>query len=793
MGVCPSADKDKSGDAKIGVEEVWAKPWHAVAPVPLIVISDPGQDLDDEMAYIMLRYLKQKNLVDIRGIVTTLYPAFDRARLCRGSLDVLGLYDVPVGIGTDGGDLKGEHKRSTFEEWAHAYMSRAYRINHLEPGGLLLGRLFERATPKSLTVLVIASLKDVAIFLRDNEQLFVNKCREVVIMGGVEAFDSKSDKTTCLTPDSAHNQKFDPESSKYLYSRCQQLGVPLVVVSRWAAYAAKVPQTCYDDLASMGSVIGCRLRNAQRASIENLWVRACAPEGDNRRAGLPVRCDREWFLKTFCDDNEDGKSRGITDSIWDLVTGFMQYDSIALLACVPDLRSKFFDPIRVRTPRAENLVIGLDSQTHGISDSKGLAKLLNDGFHTGLALNNRYRPHFILLAEPLWNNVTDELLACTMLGTLYSLGAIACDGIVISPDKFASAASDEGCGSTNVGCRSSEIGSFGSDQVNKIKEVLCSIGLANIPVFISESGSDKCVEDLRSLYEHVGPTGVTLIVIGVLGNIQRFASAYPILLREKTQVIIHRGAALIETEMNPDGTPITGHPWLNPDPGARSIAYDMDAAKSFYRMMQESLIPMLIISHHCVYSCTMPLSIFDYLNNNGGSRGREVYNTWKSSVEKLWKASNALPGDTEARCGLPDNLDREWFLRQFCRPGSSATDEDLMSTLQPFMLRTSLAILAVLPQVMTKCFNVKTVTVRSVEHRIIGVNEAESGIKDLNFLRQTMYQCFFKGLRLNLSEFELDRHRLTIRLDDQSDWDFDHSESGLQWLRPNDFQHVSEI
>jgi hypothetical protein len=386
--------------------------------------------------------------------------------------------------------------------------------------------------------------------------------------------------------------------------------------------------------------------------------------------------------------------------------------------------------------------------------------------------------------EPLWNNVTDELLACTMLGTLYSLGAIACDGIVISPDTFTSS-------SPNDLGRSSNSGSFGRDDIDKIKELLKGLGLANIPVFISESGSDQCVEDLRTLYERVGPAGVTLIVIGVLGNIQRFASAYPILLRQKTKEIIHSGDALIKTELSQDGTPISGHDWLNPDPGALNI--DMDAATSFYRKMQELLIPMLFISRHCLDNCTMPLDIFSYLDQHGGSRGVALHETWKSSVEKMWAAANASPGDEKTRCGLPDNLDRAWFLRQFCSTDPEK-DGDILSTLSPFMLRTSLAFLAVLPQVMARCFSAKTVTVRSVEHRIIGVNEADCGIKDLNFFRTTLYSLLFKGLRLNLSEFQLDRQPLTIQLDDASAWDFDSTGSDVQWLRRfHDPQRISAI
>ena len=39
-----------------------------------------------------------------------------------------------------------------------------------------------------MTLVVIASLKDPALFLRDNEALFVRKIRDVVIMGGVVGF-----------------------------------------------------------------------------------------------------------------------------------------------------------------------------------------------------------------------------------------------------------------------------------------------------------------------------------------------------------------------------------------------------------------------------------------------------------------------------------------------------------------------------------------------------------------------------------------------------------------------------
>jgi len=205
-------------------------------------------------------------------------------------------------------------------------------------------------------------MKDIAIFVRDNPTLFASKTREVVVMGGckpVSVEDTKGKVTSPTStysashvwsnlaaiecePDTAHNNTFDSSASAFFYSQCQKMNITLTVVSRYAAYAAKMPRSVYDDLALTGSSIGWRLRNSQRASIDQLWQRACSTELSVRK-GLPPRCDRKWFISTFCGGDDD-PSRCCADTAWDLVTGFMQYDTIALLAAVPAARDRYFDP-----------------------------------------------------------------------------------------------------------------------------------------------------------------------------------------------------------------------------------------------------------------------------------------------------------------------------------------------------------------------------------------------------------------------------------------------------------------
>ena len=87
-------------------------------------------------------------------------------------------------------------------------------------------------------------------------------------------------------------------AAKELYMRCQDLRVPLVILSRYAAYACPVPRDIYDDMAWTGHPIGLRLQTTQRQSIEGLWQRA-ACEDEEKRMGLPKRCNKEWFCSLF--------------------------------------------------------------------------------------------------------------------------------------------------------------------------------------------------------------------------------------------------------------------------------------------------------------------------------------------------------------------------------------------------------------------------------------------------------------------------------------------------------------
>merc|ERR1712216_897214 len=185
---------------------------------------------------------------------------------------------------------------------------------------MLLEKAFANARPKSLTVLLISSLTDMAHFITSHEVIFQEKVKNVVIMGGIEPFELKAVR---LVPDKAQNNSFDMAATQLLYAKCQDLGVPTTTLSRFSAYAAPVPRSIYDDMcANTTNQIAQRLREAQRSSIEKLWQRAVATTPEERQ-GLPGRCDKAWFCQTFCQGA--GMDRKGTDTIWDLVSSFNMY------------------------------------------------------------------------------------------------------------------------------------------------------------------------------------------------------------------------------------------------------------------------------------------------------------------------------------------------------------------------------------------------------------------------------------------------------------------------------------
>mmetsp|Transcript_121060 Transcript_121060/g.342533 ORF Transcript_121060/g.342533 Transcript_121060/m.342533 type:complete len:781 (+) Transcript_121060:112-2454(+) len=743
----------------------------------IVAISDPGQDLDDEMMYMMMRYLVDEGLIDLLGIVTTLAPAYDRARLCRGTLNLLGLHCVPIGVGSDGGDTEGKHTAAPFAAGAQSYMPSAHSEEAMlfMPGAQLLASLYDDAEPASLTLLICASLKDAALFLRDNEELFLAKTKEVVIMGGVQlTFRTSGRFSSCelapgvfLEPDSSHNQEFDKSASAFFFRRCQELGIRLIILSRFAAYGAKMPRETYDRLALSGSSIGRRLRNSQRESIEQLWQRACAPDGDSQRKGLPIRCDRNWFLNTFC-GGEDEPGRTGTQPVWDLVDGFMQYDTMALFAAVPSLREKFYAPVTVTTHSADgqripNLIIGCaqdEPNLHQPVDE--ICTMLQNGFERGLYLDHHFKAQVILMVEIRDDTYSDAHLMALMLRTLYGFSLVHCIGVV---------ALMPGGEGESPRCRPQK----SIDMGIAMRKLFDDVGLRFVPLLFAMDVKGA-TQHLHDLYKDALPIGVNLVITACLSAASAFVQNDRQSFSEKTLRVILMGGVLHREH---EGQ------WLEPDPTAQNNRLDMEAASYFYRSAQELSVPLVVLSRFAVHGGRVPRALFDVLSSSCGPVGKYVSEIQRRRIERLWDQANLAPADTD-RGNLPPRCDRAWFLATFCSGQEVDSKASIWDHIDYVGIHSSLALLTAFPGFLKKFFTATPIKVRAATHQVIGWSFDHNSIADPTALQTLVLQSLVYGARCNTSEYDFGVIP-PISIDSttgSSRVDFDMSQHALSGLFP---------
>jgi hypothetical protein len=349
-------------------------------PLPLLVFSDAGQDLDDELALIMLATLQRRKAVRIIGVVVNLAPSLQRAQLAKGTLNQLGLPDVPVAAGSDGGIP--DHKE-TFSSSASSYIAPEEAID--KDAEAMMLRVLRAEEDGSVAMLCISSLKDAWMLLESHEALFVKKISLVTIQGGLDMSAVSADQRRGhILPDKASNNMFDMAAATRFYVRLQELNIRLHVLTRFAAYVVPMPRKLYDGMELTGSPIAKRLVTAQRTSIQELWQR-CHAVGE-ARMGLPERCSTEWFRKTFLDG--EGSERTSTDSIWDLVAHFNMYDVLALVFAVPSLSWRFYEPAIIAGTHENPTLcaVGLTVETPGIKEPIKLRDFVISGLIESLVL-----------------------------------------------------------------------------------------------------------------------------------------------------------------------------------------------------------------------------------------------------------------------------------------------------------------------------------------------------------------------------------------------------------------------
>lgn len=352
-----------------------------------LVLTDIGRDQDDMAALVVGSDLTRNHgVLKIEGVIATLTPAVKRTQLAGYTLKEVGLKSVPVGVGSDLPSLAKEDVHPYEFEGLPPDLPTQY-----DTASTVFERVLQDAKDSSLTSLNIAAFTDLSHYLDSSpraQELFKRKVERAVIMGGVKTENGQvalNDKGF-MVPDDSANYEFDRDAAAHAFDFFQTSKIPMTLVSRHAVYEVPLSRETLDQLAATGRPIGIWLRENYKEGFKSFWDRLTLTT-DNPKRALPARCNRDWFSSMFC----EGKQIQGDRFDWQHIKKIYPYDAVAMLACPPSYRKRFFDPTTVVINDTHHDIIGLSREKRGIKKSQAqeLQALLKNSLIAGLRVLKR--------------------------------------------------------------------------------------------------------------------------------------------------------------------------------------------------------------------------------------------------------------------------------------------------------------------------------------------------------------------------------------------------------------------
>ena len=341
----------------------------------LLMIGDFGKDQDDEKSLAMAVSLHRLGLLKDMSIIANLGDSRMRARLAKGTLNVLGVGGFPVAVGTDVG--RGNEQIQPYEFACCTYLAEDCELEEMD-GTALFYTALEKAQRNGRKVLVVlnSGLTDMAVALRDPR--WSEWGRDVVEVVSASGALLMNEDGRLMMDGTAQNNAFDLESAEYVHRILEQEpNVQFMVVSRFAAMACQLPRSAIDGSSHP---LAKRLSGVAEPSLQKLWERVHLTEEERAAKGdaLPMRCSPSWFRNTFL--VEDAPELTADDLVWSNVRGFNEYDGLNTIAAVaaayPSLFAEFFDPHRC--PLTGAYCIGVSKDNTGLKNGHKMSELLHD-------------------------------------------------------------------------------------------------------------------------------------------------------------------------------------------------------------------------------------------------------------------------------------------------------------------------------------------------------------------------------------------------------------------------------
>jgi len=211
----------------------------------VLVWSDINHYADDLASLVVLAYLADQNLINIRGIITELgvYEVRRRrAMYAKGAMSYLGYPFIRTVPGGDY-DILDEQENHYIENELTPLFEKAGLTIH-RSGTIFLQEYMKSVKDKNVYLLFNAPFTDFGKYLKVAAEAVQKKVKKIVIMGNV--LPQKDDRGYYQPDLESFNFKYCPDFAKLLFDFIQDKNVRTTIIPSSAVKNLKMDYSCLD-------------------------------------------------------------------------------------------------------------------------------------------------------------------------------------------------------------------------------------------------------------------------------------------------------------------------------------------------------------------------------------------------------------------------------------------------------------------------------------------------------------------------------------------------------------------
>jgi len=301
--------------------------------IHVIACVDIGTRASDDLMLAVAASLQEMGTIKLMSVIAVSPPQVTRSKIARGALDSLMLSGVPVaysGVVSNSSSIGGRSAASYNDDYGK---SSAY-VN--STGIDLLTRTLLQAPSKSLVILCTACLGDVSEVINTHRELFVDKVRQVVILGSV-----KPVKRKCFIEPEEGKSKEDTAATYNVYQTCQELGIQTLSLSKDISQGFPFPSSLIDDLTSSNHLVSSRVQHSEEITVNGIWELIKQYQKESKSYRLPP--SKSLDMKSFYKYALGGKNPSTDQpTIWPLIKSINLELVLGLLSCIPTYQDTHF-------------------------------------------------------------------------------------------------------------------------------------------------------------------------------------------------------------------------------------------------------------------------------------------------------------------------------------------------------------------------------------------------------------------------------------------------------------------